>query len=139
MGGADRRRPARRGAGSPRSAATASRPTIPTRAIDWLNAGAQLILDAVDAVGAETPVWTFIGRGPRSWWIRRRLHEATVHRADAAIALGPDYELTPELAADGINEWLERVAVEASAESSPLDAGPDAASARHRRRPRRRR
>ena len=34
------------------------------------------------------PVWTFIGPRPRDWWIRRRLHEATVHRADAAIALG---------------------------------------------------
>jgi uncharacterized protein (TIGR03083 family) len=55
--------------------------------------------------------------------VRRRLHEATVHRADAAIAVGADYRLAPELAADGIDEWLERVAVEVSAESSPLDAG----------------
>jgi uncharacterized protein (TIGR03083 family) len=55
--------------------------------------------------------------------VRRRLHEATVHRADAAIAVGADYRLAPELAADGIDEWLERVAVEVSAESSPLDVG----------------
>ena len=36
------------------------------------------------------------------------MHEATVHRADAALALGADYQLAPELAADGIDEWLER-------------------------------
>lgn len=92
-------------------------------AIDWLNAGVRLIVDYVDAVGPDTQVWTFLGPRPAEWWIRRRLHEATVHRADAAIALGTDYQLTPALAADGIDEWLERVAVEASAESSPLDAG----------------
>jgi uncharacterized protein (TIGR03083 family) len=92
-------------------------------AIDWLNAGAALILDSVDEVGADTEVWTFIGPRPAQWWIRRRVHEATVHRADAAIALGVDVELAPEVAADGIGEWLERVAVEASGESSPLDAG----------------
>ena len=92
-------------------------------AVDWLNAGAQLILDSVDDVGADTEVWTFLGPRPAQWWIRRRLHEATVHRADAAIARGTDFHLTPELAADGIDEWLERVAVEAGRESSPLDAG----------------
>ena len=81
-------------------------------AIDWLNAGAALILDSVDDVGADTEVWTFIGPRPAQWWIRRRLHEATVHKADAAIALGIDVELAPEVAADGIDEWLERVAVE---------------------------
>ena len=92
-------------------------------AIEWLNSSAQLVLDSVDDAGAETEVWTFVGPRPAQWWIRRRLHEATVHRADAAIALGTDFELTPEVAADGIGEWLERVAIEATAESSPLNAG----------------
>lgn len=92
-------------------------------AIDWLNAGAQLIIDAVDGAGAHSEVWTFIGPRPAQWWVRRRVHEATVHRADAAIALGACYRLTPGLAADGIDEWLERIAVEATGETSPLDAG----------------
>src|SRR6476620_7813487 len=73
-------------------------------AIDWLNAGVQLLLDSVDAAGAHTAVWTFIGPRPAPWWVRRRLHEATVHRADAAIAVDADYRLAPELAADGIDE-----------------------------------
>lgn len=91
--------------------------------VDWLNASARLVLDAVDAVGADTPVWTFLGPRQADWWIRRRLHEATVHRADAAIALGTDYRLMPELAADGIDEWLDRIAIEATGGSSPLNAG----------------
>ena len=40
------------------------------------------------ASGRTTPVWTFVGPQPARWWIRRRLHEATVHRADAALAVG---------------------------------------------------
>ena len=107
----------------PREVREGKPPDDPEAAIDWLNDGAQLILDSVDTVGADTPVWTFIGPRPAHWWIRRRLHEATVHRADVALALGTDYQLTPEVAADGIDEWLERIAVVANAESSPLDAG----------------
>lgn len=107
----------------PREVRDGKPPDDPDAAVEWLNDGAQLILDSVDAVGANTPVWTFIGPQPAQWWIRRRVHEATVHRADAAIALGTDYRLTPEVAADGIDEWLERIVVEANTESSPLDAG----------------
>lgn len=107
----------------PREVRDGKPPDDPDAAVEWLNDGAQLILDSVDAVGANTPVWTFIGPQPAQWWIRRRVHEATVHRADAAIALGTDYRLTPEVAADGIDEWLERIVEESNTESSPLDAG----------------
>ncbi|WNG93252.1 maleylpyruvate isomerase family mycothiol-dependent enzyme [Mycobacterium sp. ITM-2016-00318] len=107
----------------PREVRDGKPPDDPDAAVDWLNAGAQLILDSVDDVGADTYVWTFIGPRPAQWWIRRRVHEATVHRADAAISLGTDFELAPDVAADAIDEWFERIAVEAGAESSPLDAG----------------
>ncbi|MEZ0358508.1 maleylpyruvate isomerase family mycothiol-dependent enzyme [Mycobacterium sp. SA01] len=76
--------------------------------IAWLQAGPQQLIDAVAATGAETPVWTFLGPRPAAWWIRRRLHEAVVHRADAAIALGVEFEVEPAVAADAISEWLER-------------------------------
>jgi uncharacterized protein (TIGR03083 family) len=92
-------------------------------AISWLHGGARRLIDAVEQVGAETPAWTFLGHRPANWWIRRRLHEATVHRADAALALRLDYTLTPELAADGVTEWLERVAVEAGHDGTPLPLG----------------
>ncbi len=107
----------------PREVPDGKPPDDADAATDWMNAGVQLLLDSVDAAGAHTAVWTFIGPRPAPWWVRRRLHEATVHRADAAIAVGADYRLAPGLAADGIDEWLERVAVEVSAESSPLDPG----------------
>jgi uncharacterized protein (TIGR03083 family) len=84
--------------------------------IAWLQAGPQQLIDAVAATGAETEVWTFLGPRPATWWIRRRLHEVVVHRADAAIALGVDYTVDPALAADAITEWLERVEIQADDE-----------------------
>lgn len=83
-------------------------------AISWLHGGARRLVDAVGQAGVQAPVWTFIGPRPASWWIRRRLHETTVHRADAALALDVDYTLALELAADGISEWLEIAVVQAA-------------------------
>jgi len=94
-------------------------------AISWLHGGAQRLVDAVELSGVETPVWTFLGPRPANWWIRRRLHEAAVHRADAAIAVGSDFTLEPDIAADAITEWLERVAIQAGSGGAelPLEDG----------------
>jgi uncharacterized protein (TIGR03083 family) len=88
-------------------------------AVEWLHGSARSVIDAVDEAGPDTPIWTFIGPRPSAWWIRRRLHEATVHRADAALALGVDYRLDDSLAADGISEWLDLVAARSPA-SDPM-------------------
>jgi uncharacterized protein (TIGR03083 family) len=93
-------------------------------AIRWLSHSPLTLLAAVDAIGPGTEVSTFVGPRAAAWWTRRRLHEATVHRADAAIALGVPYQLSAELAADGISEWLERLADEQALGQPPsLPAG----------------
>ena len=92
-------------------------------ALAWLNDNAQAVIDAVDHVGSDARVWTFLGPRPAGWWIRRRLHEATVHRADAVLALGGDFQLAPELSADGISEWIELATVGADRHSPPLRRG----------------
>jgi uncharacterized protein (TIGR03083 family) len=89
----------------------------------WLGAGVEELLTAVAGVGADTPVWTFVGPKPAAWWVRRRLHEATVHRADATLAVGADYQLPAELAADGLSEWLDLVAARPVAGPTPLAPG----------------
>ncbi len=107
----------------PRDVREGKPPDDPDAAIDWLNSGAQCVIDAVDRVGPETRVWTFLGARPCGWWIRRRLHEATVHRADAALALGVTFELPPALAADAISEWIELMTVQAKPQSPLLERG----------------
>ncbi|MBO0681303.1 maleylpyruvate isomerase family mycothiol-dependent enzyme [Mycolicibacterium sp. S2-37] len=97
----------------PRDVRDGRPPDDPESAAEWLRESARLIVNAVDRVGSDARVWTFLGPRPAGWWVRRRLHEATVHRADAAFAIGTDYDLDPELAADAVSETLERVSVQA--------------------------
>jgi len=95
-------------------------PPDPADATSWLRGGAQRLIDAVELTGVQTPVWTFLGPRPANWWVRRRLHEVAVHRADAAIALGSEFTLNADVAADGITEWLERVEIQAGSNGAPL-------------------
>ena len=104
----------------PRAVEGGKPPPDPADAISWLYGGAQRLVDAVELSGVETPVWTFLGPRPANWWIRRRLHETAVHRADAAIATGTDFTLDAGIAADGISEFLERVAIQAGSAGTPL-------------------
>lgn len=87
---------------------------------EWLAASPRLLLDAV-AVDPAKPVWTFLGPRPAAWWIRRRLHESTVHWADAVLAAGSHPELAPAVAVDGLSEWLDLVTSREA--GSPLDPG----------------
>ncbi|HEX5144004.1 MAG TPA: maleylpyruvate isomerase family mycothiol-dependent enzyme [Mycobacterium sp.] len=82
-------------------------PQDPDEARAWVAGGPAQLIDAVAAVGPDTSVWTFLGLRPAQWWIRRRLHEVLVHRADAALAVGAAFEPSPELAADAVSEWLD--------------------------------
>lgn len=100
----------------PRTVAGGKPPEGRDNEIAWLHAGVQQLVEAVAKTGAETPVWTFLGPRPAQWWIRRRLHEVVVHRADAAIALGTEYQVDSAVAADAITEWLERVVIQADEE-----------------------
>jgi uncharacterized protein (TIGR03083 family) len=90
----------------------------------WFEASPHTVVDAVAACAPDVAVWTFLGPRPAAWWVRRRLHEATVHRADVALATSVSYQLDPDIAADGISEWLERLTVElATAHSLALAPG----------------
>jgi uncharacterized protein (TIGR03083 family) len=94
-------------------------PTDRAGALSWLADSPRTLLAAVRGAGDDTEVATFLGPRPASWWVRRRLHEATVHRADVALALHTEYALDAELAADGISEWLDRLVAERSAALAP--------------------
>lgn len=72
----------------------------------WLAEGAAGLVDALHEAGPGRPVWT-PGPGGTSWfWARRMLHEAVVHRADAAWAVGAGYTLAGDVAADAVDEWM---------------------------------
>ncbi|GLZ41851.1 maleylpyruvate isomerase family mycothiol-dependent enzyme [Actinokineospora sp. NBRC 105648] len=103
----------------PRDVPGGKPPEDPDGAADWLAQGPALLAEAVAEAGPDTPVWTFTGPKPAAWWLRRRLHEAVVHHADAAIALGAPYVVEPAVAADGISEWLDLLVAGSAKRTGP--------------------
>jgi uncharacterized protein (TIGR03083 family) len=98
-------------------------PADTSAAVAWITESARLLVDAVAGTGADVPVWTFLGPKPAVWWIRRRLHESVVHRADAALALGVPFVVEPEIAADGVSEWLDMLVARLADDGRALPAG----------------
>ncbi len=117
----------------PRDVRDGKPPEDPEAAIAWLNDSAQLVIDAIDRVGSDARVWTFVGSKPAGWWVRRRVHEQVIHRADVALALGAELRsCPPSLAADGVGERLEMSIVQADRHYRRR-AWDDPASSCHRR------
>jgi uncharacterized protein (TIGR03083 family) len=106
---------------SMREVAGGKLPPDPAQHASWLNAAADQVIEAVTAAGSDL-VWTLAGIGPASFWARRRAHEAAVHLADAQLAAGLDVDLAPESAADGVDEWLARIAAGAGGTADPAGA-----------------
>lgn len=74
----------------------------------WLGVGAAKLGGALAAAGSGLPLWTPVPITPTSdFYARRFTNEAIVHRADATLALGGDFAVHGELAADAIDEWFE--------------------------------
>ncbi|MEV4622735.1 maleylpyruvate isomerase family mycothiol-dependent enzyme [Asanoa sp. NPDC049573] len=82
-------------------------PTDPAQWRAWLTGTAAEAERAFASVTDDTPVWDPSGgEAGVPFWSRRLFGEACVHRADAAAALGEEYELAPEPAAAAIEDWL---------------------------------
>lgn len=73
----------------------------------WLRDGARDLVTVLREAGADTPVWSWSTEQHTGFWARRMTHETVVHRADADLAVGRGPEIAPELAADGLSEWLD--------------------------------
>ncbi len=77
---------------------------------DWLRAGADDLLAAVQDAGADCPVWTWQADRTAGFWVRKMLHDEVIHRFDVELAQGRTGTLSAELAADGIDDWLTTLA-----------------------------
>jgi uncharacterized protein (TIGR03083 family) len=93
-------------------------PDDPALHASWLRAGAALLVAAVQEADGD-PVWTFTGLRPAGYWARRMAHETAVHRADAEITAGREPRIEPDIAADGIDEWLSLMSGQPGADPDP--------------------
>jgi len=79
--------------------------------VDWYAGTASALLAALQAVSPDEPVPNFTHLNERAgFFTRRQMHEATVHVVDVAQALGleeSEWQVAPEIAADGVDEVLQ--------------------------------
>ncbi|MFJ8632278.1 maleylpyruvate isomerase family mycothiol-dependent enzyme [Streptomyces sp. NPDC093568] len=77
--------------------------------VPWLTEGASRLSATLRAAGPDALAWNPSEEraAPVAFWARRMTYETVVHRADAALATGARFALDTDLAADGVQEWLE--------------------------------
>lgn len=76
---------------------------------EWFTAGAARLLQVLREADPEAPMYSYADTPRVSFWIRRALHEVTVHRLDAERAAHRVEPVDPAVAVDGIDEFLENL------------------------------
>jgi uncharacterized protein (TIGR03083 family) len=72
----------------------------------WLVDGAAELADALRDAGPDASMWTPVPGQTPAWLARRFTHETVIHRADALLALGAQFEVDADVAVDGVDEWM---------------------------------
>ena len=92
--------------------------------VDWFGSGTASLLEQLSNVAADDECWSWFEPGRRvGWWARRMAFEAVVHRWDTDAAQGEELSIASDVAADGIDEYLD-VFVAASRAAHDAPAGP---------------
>jgi uncharacterized protein (TIGR03083 family) len=74
----------------------------------WYAERADRLRATLAAVDPDRPTWNFVGRNAiASFWIRRQLHETTMHTVDLDLARGSAPQVDPGVADDGVLETFE--------------------------------
>jgi len=76
--------------------------------VEWFRSGTASLLEQLSHVPADDECWSWFTPGRRvNWWARRMALEAVVHRWDTDAAQARDFSVAAEIAADGIDEFLD--------------------------------
>jgi len=81
----------------------------PDATLAWYRQGLDQLRATLAAADPEEAVWNWYDRGPAParWWLRRMAQETAIHRWDAQSGAGDAHPVAADLAADGIDEYLE--------------------------------
>lgn len=85
-----------------------SPPSDRSMLIDWFRDQRTAVVDALSSKEPEDPAWIFMrsGKPTVGWWRRRMAQETAVHLYDVELAAGRPGSVAPDLAADGVDEFL---------------------------------
>lgn len=81
-------------------------PDDPRDYSNWLAAGGGRLAETLRAGDPDAAMWAWGADQRVRFWSRRMLHETTVHRCDAELAMGAEPEIGPDVAVDGVDEFL---------------------------------
>jgi uncharacterized protein (TIGR03083 family) len=79
--------------------------------LGWYAVGTETLIDTLTAADDATPVWTWSDEPAdhtAGFVLRRMALETAVHCWDAAASAGASFEMEPELASDGVDEFLHK-------------------------------
>jgi uncharacterized protein (TIGR03083 family) len=92
--------------------------------VEWFRSGTASLLEELSNTPADDTCWSWFADGCSvGWWARRMAHEAVIHRYDTDAALGQAFTLPTDVAADGVDEYLD-VFVAATRGGNGSPAGP---------------
>jgi uncharacterized protein (TIGR03083 family) len=92
--------------------------------VEWFRSGTASLLEQLSSVPSDDECWSWFASGRRvGWWARRMAFEAVVHRWDTDAAQGQQFSVSPDIAADGVDEFLD-VFVAASRAAHDSPSGP---------------
>jgi uncharacterized protein (TIGR03083 family) len=74
----------------------------------WYAERADRLRATLAAADPDRPTWNFVGQNAiASFWVRRQLHETTMHTVDLDLARGASPQVDPGVADDGVLETFE--------------------------------
>ena len=92
--------------------------------VEWFRSGTASLIEQLSTVPPDDECWSWYEAGRSvGWWNRRMAFEALVHRFDTDSAHGHAFSVPAEVAADGVDEYLD-VFVAATRAGSKAPAGP---------------
>jgi uncharacterized protein (TIGR03083 family) len=92
--------------------------------VEWFRSGTAALVEQLSNVPADDECWSWFPPGRHvGWWARRMAFEAVVHRSDTDVAQGGELSVASDVAADGVDEFLD-VFVAASRATHNAPAGP---------------
>jgi uncharacterized protein (TIGR03083 family) len=92
--------------------------------VEWFQSGTASLLEQLSDAPDDAGCWSWFASGGHvGWWTRRMAFEAVVHRWDIDAAQRHAFSVAPDIAADGIDEYLD-VFVAASRAAVDAPAGP---------------
>lgn len=86
-----------------------SLPADPAAYPAWLAAGAEPLVATLTSADPDAAMWAWGADKHARFWPRRMLHETTVHRADAELALGREPAIDVAAALDEVDEFLDNL------------------------------